>query len=134
MSAEVLRRAAALMRERAQAATEGPWSAADEHELLPGADPAWCVSQMRPGWEQMSPTDGYVGDLAETSLGGRDPRDGPNAEHIASWDPLVALAVADWLEDVAWDWETEGGAYPHLTFNQARHATRVAEAYLGESS
>ena len=30
----------------AAAATEGPWSAADEHGDLPGADPAWCVSRM----------------------------------------------------------------------------------------
>lgn len=28
------------------AATPGPWSAADEHGLMPGATPAWCVSRM----------------------------------------------------------------------------------------
>ena len=32
--------------QRAAAATGGPWSAADEHGDLPGADPAWCVSRM----------------------------------------------------------------------------------------
>lgn len=48
------------------AATEGPWSAADEHGNLPGAYPAWYVSQMVPGFETMSPKDGYVGDVADT--------------------------------------------------------------------
>lgn len=50
------------------AATEGPWSAADEHGDIPGAYPAWCVSQMRPGFEAMSPTDGYIGDVADTPM------------------------------------------------------------------
>jgi hypothetical protein len=52
-------------RARANAATPGPWSAADEHELL-GADatPSWCVSRMKPGFEQMSDTEGYLYDIA----------------------------------------------------------------------
>jgi len=29
----------------AAAATDGPWSADDEHGDIPGAAPAWCVSQ-----------------------------------------------------------------------------------------
>lgn len=49
-----------------EAATEGPWSAADEHGDVPGSTPAWCVSQMHPGFEAMSPKDGYVGDVADT--------------------------------------------------------------------
>ena len=53
----------AKRRELLAAASEGPWSAADEHD---GFDfPAWCVSQMRPGWESMTPTAGYVGDVAD---------------------------------------------------------------------
>lgn len=132
MTAETLRRAAALMRERAEAATPGPWSAADEHELLGGdAEPAWCVSRMRPGYESMSPTEGYMYDLAETSINGRHQEfDGPNAEHIASWHPAVALAVADWLDAVAWQHEF-GGNDGGLVLRHA--ALTVAETYLGEN-
>ena len=53
----------AKRRELLAAATEGPWSAADEHDGV--GYPAWCVSQMRPGWESMTPTGGYVGDVAD---------------------------------------------------------------------
>jgi hypothetical protein len=125
MTAEVLREAAALMRERAEAATPGPWSAADEHGLLgPDASPAWCVSNMRPGFESMSPTEGYIGDVAETSLGFPEQRDQHNAEHIASWHPAVALAVADWLDDEAF---MHDNGRP-----MSSAALATATAYLGE--
>ena len=56
---------------RAEAATPGPWSAADERELWreedPSIEPSWCVSQMRPGFEAMSPTEGYLGDVFTTA-------------------------------------------------------------------
>lgn len=32
-------------RELEAKATPGPWSAADEHSLIEGATPAWCVSR-----------------------------------------------------------------------------------------
>lgn len=35
----------AAIEARAGAATPGPWSAADEHGLMEGATPAWCVSR-----------------------------------------------------------------------------------------
>jgi hypothetical protein len=136
MSAEVLREAAALMRERAEAATPGPWSAADEHGLLgPDASPAWCVSNMRPGYKSMSPTEGYIGDVAETSLGFPEQRDRDNAEHIASWHPAVALAVADWLEFYAFTFESREAAkgdVPSVAVNP--FALAVARAYLGSDS
>jgi hypothetical protein len=45
---------------RAEAATEGPWRADDEHGLMPGAAPAWCVSR--------SGADGtYLSDVAYTT-------------------------------------------------------------------
>ena len=69
------------IRRRAEAATEGPWSAANEHGNFPEADPLWRVSQMRPGWESMSPTEGYITDVAETFSD--DPHADPNAEFIA---------------------------------------------------
>lgn len=66
MSAEILRRAAAAMRERAEA-VDGWYSAA-----------AWATTH--PFSLPIEPAD---------------------AEHIASWHPAVALAVADWLDATA---------------------------------
>ncbi len=54
------------------AATEGPWSAANENEIIPSADPMWCVSQMRRCFESMTPTEGYVGDVADVGSNGHD--------------------------------------------------------------
>lgn len=140
MSADVLRKAAALMRERAEAATPGPWSAADEHGLLDGAEPAWCVSNMRPGYEAMSPTEGYLGDVAETSLGFHEARDQRNAEHIAGMHPAVALAVADWLDKAARDMQAvveDANAYGEQVRDLTRDfgpALNLARAYLGEAT
>lgn len=44
-------------REREQAATPGPWRGDDEHGLIPGSTPAWCVSRVGENGE-------YAGDLA----------------------------------------------------------------------
>ena len=49
-----------------------------------------------------------------------------DAEHIASWHPAVALAVADWLETTARDVGTSS-----LAFHAAADAAR---AYLGRAS
>lgn len=70
---EILRDAAELMRQRANAASDGPWSAY---------------------------TDGLVwaGRLGDPVSGSTEPED---AEHIASWHPVVALAVADSLDHAA---------------------------------
>jgi hypothetical protein len=93
-----LRAAAKLMRERAQAATEGPWSV----KVLPPPKPSLRV-YVSPNEKHMIVNPG--GNVAD---GGRL----PDAEHIASWHPGVALAVADWLElyavwfDGAVIWET----------------------------
>ena len=105
MSAETLRRAAALMRERAEAAVLSPW------EAVEGASGHW--------WVEHPNTADIALDLH-----------GENARHIASWHPAVALAVADWLEAAARDKGADvitagrGDAYP----------LAVARAYLGESS
>lgn len=77
MSAAVLREAAALMRERAEAARAGRW-AADGDEVVA----RWSLGDV---------------DVA-TCRGSIDEGNEINAEHIASWDPAVALAVADWLD------------------------------------
>ena len=106
--AETLRRAAALMRERAEAATPGLWVAA--------------VVRGRPIVFDTADLPEPVVFDEEFTVG--------NAEHIASWHPAVALAVADWLEAAARDEEADvvtagrGDDYP----------LAVARAYLGEDA
>lgn len=106
MSAEVLRRAAALMRERAEA-VEG-WYTAE----------AWATT-------------------APMNL----PIEQADAEHIASWHPTVALAVAKAMDDVAQAWEICDGWTHDLDDDSIRFEDTVdggwltvARAYLGESS
>lgn len=87
MSAEVdlLRRAAALMRERAKAATKGAqWSGGKY--WIPDYDPSDPTGQT----------------AMQRLIGGMDESD---AEHYSRWHPDMALMVADWLEDVAKDWD-----------------------------
>lgn len=79
MSAEVLRRAASLMRERAEAATKGPWT----------TDVGLIISN--PG-----PNAKYVADCYDEPEASAD-----DAKHVASWHPAVALAVADLLDEIA---------------------------------
>jgi hypothetical protein len=99
---EEIRRAAALMRARAQEATpNGVWRAAI-------SNPSDSV-RSEGGWEVC------YGETWAT------------LEHIASWHPAVALAVADLIDRIAWTWEID----PDL---QARvggeELLAVARAYL----
>lgn len=106
---DLLRRAAALMRERAETCIalgskhEEPWYRTGQPHVM-------TTTWVR--FEEASPED---------------------SEHIAAWDPAVALAVADWLDLVA---ETpafrafaEGRAGSHVGKN-IRAALAVARAYL----
>lgn len=77
MSADLLREAAAKMRERADAAITGTWR----------DDFGRVTTEISEG--------GYGTALICSPMRLSD------AEHIASWHPAVALAVADWLEDEA---------------------------------
>lgn len=112
MSAVVLRRAASLMRERATAATN-----------VTGAS----------DWFAETRGMHFAGEFGIRSSGGFVAGDTSEeeAEHIASWHPAVALAVADWLDDLA---------YRIVLSRQLRHedeeraALAVARAYLGEPS
>lgn len=74
MSADDLRRAAALMRERAAAVV-------DECGVTSADDAPW-----------FNATDFYASTSDEPD---------PVHAHVASWRPAVALAVADWLDAVA---------------------------------
>ena len=119
MSAETLRRAAALMRERAETATPGPWECTGDHLVWP--------SENGPG-----ANDPILGILSVTHM--------ESAGHIASWHPAVALAVADWLYDAAENQEMQepGGELHHQWDMRVHVATRcaltVARAYLGEDA
>lgn len=112
MSAEILRRAAALMRDRAEAAgTEWPWYEA--------ADMAEAVEPF---------ADGYSEPAADGA-------------HIASWRPAVALAVSKLLDDTAETWEMcdadagfRRGAYTVVVGYTREYALAVARAYLGDDA
>jgi len=111
VSAEALREAAAKMRERAELAMDGPW----ESRVL-GDGRAWVASK-----DDALSMHGYPA----------------TAEHIASWHPAVALAVADWLEDTATANERVGVMFASVlngrnALNQK--ALAVAHAYLGSDA
>ena len=123
--AETIRRAAALMRERAEAAPKGPWRMKRGHL---GGHPQYISD---PG--------GFT--VAECW---EDAETAPAASvHIASWHPLVALAVADWLEAEAVQYDelaaspygAEGAAFVAGDFGgDVDPALKAARAYLGEPS
>jgi hypothetical protein len=110
---ETLQAAARLMRERAQGAVSAPWT--------------WFVTVDR-RWAVVT-GQAHVAQCA----------DDDDADYIASWHPAVALAVADWLENVsAWIDEGLGRCddlyqtnYPDAWNDQRRAALTVARAYLG---
>jgi hypothetical protein len=79
-TSEVLRRAAGLMRERAEAATPGPWRDFTYGDRM--------MHYVDAGPNTNLVASGAFGENAD-------------AAHIASWHPAVALAVADWLEEAA---------------------------------
>ena len=102
------------MRERAEVATPGPWgyyghSIIRPAELKDGKAPSYSAAYHQ-----------------------------EDAEHIASWHPAVALAVADWLDDHAETIELfaareiPGSAWSMNWQTSHNHALTVARAYLDE--
>ena len=89
VSADTLRRAAAVLRERAEAATPGPW----EGYYDDSSRPFWGVNTYRTG-DQVAMHD--LDDCYEErhGVGGSD------AYYIATMHPGVGLALADWLSFV----------------------------------
>lgn len=85
MSAETLRRAAAEMRRCARMAEPGRWK-------------LWGMSVMADPEGTSNVADAI--DVARTATPSTSDRilHTGNAQHIASWHPAVALAVADWLD------------------------------------
>jgi hypothetical protein len=154
-AAETLQRAAKMMRERAEAATPGPWERPldTRHKDFIGAalpedeEPHTWQGGIIP--ESLGQHKGYqyryagqrervcVVQCPTDSLGDHArKRGGRDLEYIASMHPGVALAVADWLDDEA---ERAAGmagyedsdAYP-LMLDGFRHPLAVARAYLGD--
>ena len=121
MTAELLREAAALMRRRAEAATPGPWeSSVWDSGLSYRALNASVITSLMGDSVANADYDGY----AEGPHGA----EGADAAHIASWHPLVALAVADWLDHEA-DLCESSSWYPDTGESLA-----VARAYLGRDA
>lgn len=145
MSAETLRRAASLMRERANDAAEA-WGGS-----------GWTAGETGHDDRQGLTYDVHVGMALVATTGCEE-----LAEHIASWHPAVALAVADWLDVMAEAVEThrafvsnchreiesgrecgcstkdcyECGQWHDCHHHEPRfdEALTVARAYLGESA
>ena len=112
--AETLRRAAKRMRELAEAATPGPW-----HGVMGNfKDGEWpCVVTV-----QGDPKDPQTWLLGASNGGVNREAD---AAHAGSWHPLVAAAVADWLDREAAHYSAT--EYPSW-------ALKIARTYLGEPS
>ena len=111
--AGIIRRAAALMQERASGCEPRRWH--------------WeALGEKR--YPQRVSSDGNMALIAETFI---DPAHRPyEAEHIASWSPPVALALADWLDFEADNAPGPGDVY--LRGGRIAYALTVACAYLGE--
>lgn len=114
MSADLLREAAAKMRERAEASSPSPWVQTVWPKEVPGV-----YSQAIEDTHEFDP------EIARTL-------DKPDAEHIASWHPAVALAVADWLDAEAGTEERLSALAHRDSVGSIRdEAIAVARAYLG---
>lgn len=125
VTADLLREAAAKMRERAEAATPGPWHVCegDEHE----GD--WADERVSgPGHEPIAALDSadYESDPDEPSAEN-------DAVHIASWHPAVALAVADWLDRAA-DLYAANPYDDRFPGSETARALAIARAYLGRTA
>ena len=115
MTAELLREAAAKMRERAEAATRGPWSRTEYQAR-------WQIDN------------GNV-PIAEVVGAFNRPEVRADAEYIASWHPAVALAVADWLEAIAQRFPARLRDFEeHLLDREQSAALAVARAYLDQQA
>lgn len=105
--ADTLRRASSLMRERANAVPVGPWEAKMIHPSMDGHHQYRIGNRRAPAV------------LPSVLMPRHD------AEHVASWHPVVALAVADWLDATAA--AVAAGSWP------PGGALAVARAYLADA-
>lgn len=149
MSAETLRRAASLMRERAEAATPGPWWVHDDNDRDVWWGDRAAVRAVDQDSRALRPlmTDEEIEAVWERagSVVGSDFDRPQDAVHMASWHPVVALAVAKAMDDVALAWEiadeaNDGYVYDldndSIPFEDTVDAgwVAVARAYLGSDA
>lgn len=119
--AETLRRAAKLMRERAEAAAPGPWLGVTGI-FREGEWP--CVITA-----QGDPKDPQTWLLGAGNGGANREAD---ADHAGFWHPLVAAAVADLLDREAALIDAQ--VFPQSDPDMEKYPLAVARAYLGEPS
>lgn len=123
MTADLLRRAAAKIRENAEAATPGPWFTTDEGNTHPGAFTDVGSKSVRVTSDCCS----YQGTSTHA-----------DAEHIASWHPGVALDVADLLDFAAEAFFADVRAASNIEhiagMPMPARCIAVARAYLGEDA
>jgi hypothetical protein len=116
--AETMRRAAALMRARANAARSS-------------ASGRWIVRPTPHAYPQQVMEDGVPTLVAETFTGPQHPP--AHADHIAAADPVLMLAVADWLEQEAADlaaFEAQTGPIGEPATGHWAHALDISGLYL----
>ncbi|WP_152748269.1 hypothetical protein [Micromonospora sp. RV43] len=122
MNLEPLREAAWLMRERANAATDGPWWSDD-------SDQSWQLHgvafRLPPPWEgapeQIVNKQILKAPKASEQVEPYWPDAADAAHMVPMLNPAVALAIADWLDT---------GVNPYACVDRAP-MFRVAAAYLG---
>ena len=117
MSAARLREAAKVLRERAEAATPGPWQAVAGAWGLPSDGPDH-MRVLQPPHHNASDA------LARLEY---DRQGGDDAAYIATVHPLVGLALADWLDAEA-DEQRWGRT---RDFDAEGISARIADLILG---
>lgn len=119
-AAERLRQAAKMLRESATNATDGPW------EASVATNPTY-VAQVG-HLAQRDPS--YIASCGPASVGGWD-----NSEYIAMMHPGVALALADHMDILATNAETQAALNPgYEAAVQHTPGMRVADLILGGAS
>mgnify|MGYP007080537939 CR=1 FL=1 len=124
MSAARLREAARVLRERAGSATEGPWAAWTDQDGQPHMHFLLMVGNA----DAVIPDgEAWIEDVDVNPVAHcYTPED---RAYISTANPVVGLALADWLDAEAGT-ETLRGLDPH----SGPAALAVADAILGESS
>jgi hypothetical protein len=135
--AETLRKAAGLLKERAEKAAESewpgfPWAVTECSNEETGDCP--CIvyqGEYKPYTEAQQPGIQYVCDAEDPAF----------AEYIAAMGPLVAIAIADWLESAATD-AGDARLMADRTWSYGycdspagiESALKIARLYLGEGA
>jgi len=126
MPAETLRKAAALMREKASEASDGPWK-------------SWVEGRDHWGGDSMIGTaDDAGGDVYVRVGEGYHPRWEADQDYIASMHPLIGLALADLLDDSAAYYEglsaDEAAFVASALGGDVDPGLKLARIFLGEGS